>query len=57
MTVVTDHAFGTVASTLLALPAAQQAPPVMLFANGPPTSTPYQPISSPWVRAGNVEHR
>jgi Transport and Golgi organisation 2 len=57
MTVVTDHAFGTVASTLLALPASLAAPPVLLFANGPPTSTPYQPLAAPWDRGRNVEHR
>jgi len=55
MTVVTSHAFGTVCSSLLALPAAQQASPVLLFAAGPPTSTPYVPIAAPWDRSGEVE--
>ncbi len=56
ITVETGDAFGTVASTLLALPASRSAPPVLLFANGPPTSTPYQPLAAPWVRGRNVEH-
>jgi hypothetical protein len=51
MTVVTAHEFGTVCSSLLALPAAPQAPPVVLFAAGPPTSAPYEPIAAPWDRA------
>jgi transport and Golgi organization protein 2 len=55
MTVVTAHAFGTVCSSLLALPAAPGASPVLLFAAGPPTSTPYQRIAAPWDRGGEVE--
>ena len=54
MTVVTGHGFGTVASTLLAVPAAASASPVLLFANGPPTHTPYALIRA-WDRAENVE--
>ncbi|MBV9438937.1 MAG: hypothetical protein JOZ24_02980, partial [Candidatus Eremiobacteraeota bacterium] len=41
MTVVTDAGFGTVASTLVAIPAPAQAP-IVLFASGPPTRTPFQ---------------
>jgi transport and Golgi organization protein 2 len=55
MTVVTAHAFGTVCSALLALPAKSAQPPVLLFANGPPTRAPYEPAGAPWVRAGRVE--
>jgi hypothetical protein len=55
MTVVTAHAFGTVCSSLLALPAAPQESPVLLFAAGPPTATPYLPITAPWDRSGEVE--
>ena len=55
MTVVTAEAFGTVCSSLLALPAAPQAKPAMLFASGPPTSTPYRRIAAPWDRGGEVE--
>ena len=55
MTVVTAHDFGTVASTLLAVPKSTSAEPVLLFANGPPTRTSYESLSAPWVRAGNVE--
>lgn len=55
MTVVTAQAFGTVCSTLLALPAAQAAPPVLLFAGGPPTSAPYEPVAAPRVHTGRVE--
>ena len=53
--VVTAHAFGTVCSSLLALPAAPQANPVMLFAAGPPTSAPYVRIGAPWDRGVEVE--
>jgi hypothetical protein len=55
MTVVTPHAFGTVCSSLLALPAAPQAHPVLLFAAGPPTGAPYLPIAAPWDRGVKVE--
>jgi hypothetical protein len=55
MTVVTAQAFGTVCSSLLALPAAPQASPVLLFAAGPPTSAPYLRIAAPWDRGGEVE--
>jgi hypothetical protein len=55
MTVVTDIGFGTVCSSLLALSSAVSEPPVLLFANGPPTREPYRPVTSPWVRAANVE--
>ncbi len=55
--VVTDQAFGTVASTLLALPAGGDAAPTLLFANGPPTETPYEPVTVPWDRAVRVEGR
>jgi hypothetical protein len=55
MTVVTAHAFGTVCSALLALPAEQQASPVLLFANGPPTRAPYRRIAAPWDRGGEGE--
>lgn len=57
MTVVTPEAFGTVASSLLALPAAREAPPVLLFANGAPTEAPYEPVPIPWERAARVEQR
>jgi len=55
MTVATGAELGTVCSTLLALPASPQAPPVMRFANGPPTEVPYEPVAAPWVRGANVE--
>jgi hypothetical protein len=55
MTVVTADSFGTVCSSLLALPAAPQAAPVMLFASGPPTRVPYRRITAPWDRGGEVE--
>src|ERR1700733_4751320 len=54
MTVVTEHAFGTVCSALLALAAASPAP-VLLFANGPPTRAPYERVAAPWVHGANVE--
>lgn len=54
MTVVTGHAFGTVCSALIA-PSAPPAAPVLLFANGPPTTAPYEPITAPWVRGTGVE--
>ena len=55
MTVVTGEGFGTVCSTLLALPAREAAAPVLLFAAGPPTRTPYRRIAAPWERAASVE--
>ncbi len=55
MTVAAGAELGTVCSTLLALPAAPSAPPVMRFANGPPTRVPYEPVTAPWVRGANVE--
>ena len=55
MTVVTGHGFGTVSSTLLAVPDDASAAPVLLFANGPPTHTPYELVRAPWDRAENVE--
>jgi uncharacterized protein with NRDE domain len=55
MTVVTEHQFGTVCSTLLALRAEPALAPVLLFATGPPTHAPYERIAAPWVRAAGVE--
>src|ERR1700681_398094 len=55
MTVATGAELGTVCSTLLALPAPPQTPPVMQFANGPPTRVPYESVTAPWVRGANVE--
>jgi uncharacterized protein with NRDE domain len=55
MTVVTPHAFGTVSSTLCALPAAGNAAPVLLFAAGPPTRAAYEPIAVAAVHAAGVE--
>jgi hypothetical protein len=52
---VPAHAFGTVCSSLLALPAAASANPVLLFANGPPTQAPYVALETPWVRGARVE--
>jgi len=57
MTVTTVAELGTVCSTLLALPAARDAAPVMRFANGPPTQVPYEPITAPWERGARVEGR
>ena len=57
MTVATGDELGTVCSTLLALPSARLGRPVMRFANGPPTQAPYEPVTSPWVHAANVEGR
>ncbi|HEY0394216.1 MAG TPA: NRDE family protein [Candidatus Elarobacter sp.] len=57
MTVVTDHAFGTVCSALLALPAAAAAAPMLLFANGPPTRVPYAPLAVAPVHTAGVEGR
>ena len=47
--------FGTVSSTLLALPADRSEPPVLLFANGPPSAASYEPVRAPWVRVAHVE--
>ena len=57
MTVVTDDAFGTVCSSLLALPATASAAPALLFANGPPTRVPYEPVAVSRVHAAGVEGR
>ena len=54
MTVVTDAGFGTVCSALLALPAAPQETPLLMFANGPPTRVPYEPVIAPWADVTNV---
>jgi uncharacterized protein with NRDE domain len=54
MTVVVGEEFGTVCSTLLAVPAALQ-PPQMLFAAGPPTRAPYRRITAPWIHPASVE--
>jgi hypothetical protein len=57
-TIVTGiDGFGTVSSTLLALPADRSEPPVLLFAHGPPSVAPYDAVRSPWVRAAHVEGR
>jgi transport and Golgi organization protein 2 len=53
--VVPEHGFGTVCSTLLALPRDPAQAPVLLFANGPPTRAPYAPIAAPRVRGAHVE--
>lgn len=55
MTVVTGIGFGTVCSALIALPAADEAP-VLLFANGPPTTTPYEPVAMARVSPIGMEH-
>ena len=44
--VVAEHDFGTVCSTLLALPRDAARAPVLLFANGPPTRAPYVAIEA-----------
>ncbi len=44
MTVVTEHGFGTVASTLIGVPAAPGAAPALLVASGPPTRAGYEPL-------------
>jgi hypothetical protein len=46
--------FGTVASTLVAIPATA-TPPRLWFAAGPPTTTPYEPLSAPWIPASRAE--
>jgi hypothetical protein len=55
MVVTGVDGFGTVSSTLLALPADRSEPPVLLFANGPPSAAPYEPVRAPWVRVARVE--
>lgn len=50
-----SDAFGTVSSTLLALPSDRALPPVLLFAAGAPGSTPYEAIRAPWDRPVRVE--
>ncbi|HEY0612993.1 MAG TPA: NRDE family protein, partial [Candidatus Elarobacter sp.] len=57
MTVVTAERFGTVCSTLLALPAQRSAPPVMLFADGAPTGAPYERIDLSPHQATAAESR
>ncbi len=47
--------FGTVAGTLLALPASRSEAPVLLFANGPPGLAAYEPVRAPWVHPMRVE--
>ncbi|MCW5699906.1 MAG: NRDE family protein [Rhodospirillales bacterium] len=46
MTVATDTGFGTVSSTLIALPGegAVSPSPIWLFASGPPDRTPFHPV-------------
>ncbi len=44
MTVTTDRNFGTVASTLIGIPAAPGAAPALLVAGGPPTRAEYEPL-------------
>lgn len=43
ITVVTDRGFGTVASSLIGVPAA--GPPVVRYADGPPTRAAFRPVS------------
>ena len=57
MTIAAGTELGTVCSTLLALPASSQVPPVMRFANGPPTQAPYESVAAPWVHGAGVEGR
>jgi uncharacterized protein with NRDE domain len=45
MTVVTDLGFGTVASTLIAVPAA--GTPILHYADGPPTRAAFRPVDVP----------
>ena len=44
MTVITSSGFGTVSSSLLALPGYRQEDPIWLFAAGRPGETPFRPI-------------
>ena len=43
MTIVTDGDYGTVCSSLVALPASGQ--PIMKFAGGPPGETSFAPVA------------
>ncbi|MBV9407307.1 MAG: NRDE family protein [Candidatus Eremiobacteraeota bacterium] len=52
---VPEHRFGAVCSTLLALPAAADASPVLLFANGPPTRAPYRRIAVPQIPRAEID--
>jgi hypothetical protein len=54
MTVTPRGAFGTVASTLLAIPAAAIAPRLW-FAPGPPTTTRYERVNAPWNSRSHAE--
>jgi uncharacterized protein with NRDE domain len=45
MTVVTDVGFGTVASTLIGVPAA--GTPIVRYADGPPTRAAFRPVTVP----------
>ena len=55
MTIAPADDFGTVCSTLLALPRGVAQPPVLLFANGPPTRAPYAAIGAARFRSAPVE--
>jgi hypothetical protein len=55
MTIAPADDFGTVCSALLAVPRDASRPPVLLFANGPPTRAPYAALEAPWVRGAHVE--
>lgn len=46
MTVSTESGFGTVASTLIGIPAARGAAPALLVAPGPPTRVGYVPLAT-----------
>jgi len=46
MTVVTDRGFGTVASTLIAVPAGNGSP-LVRYADGPPTRAAFRPVAPP----------
>jgi hypothetical protein len=52
---VPEHAFGTVCSQLLALPADPAGEPVLLFANGPPTRASYERVAAARVRGAHAE--
>jgi transport and Golgi organization protein 2 len=55
ITIAPADDFGTVCSTLLALPRDAARAPVLLFANGPPTRAPYAAVEAPRVRGVRVE--
>jgi hypothetical protein len=55
MTIAPAGDFGTVCSALLAVPREPARPPVLLFAGGPPTRTPYAVLAAPWDRGAPVE--